>query len=59
MGKFVARTSCLYVELRNFIILIWEQTYYGRKKFISLHSSRNSPARGSTEELVYGVSFLA
>jgi len=59
MGKFVARTSCLYVELRNFMLLIWEQTHYGKKKDTSVYSSRNPPARGGTGELVHGVSFPA
>jgi len=57
MGKSAARTSCLYVELRNFVMLIWEQTYCGRKKGITVYSSRNPPARWHTGELVYGVSF--
>jgi len=59
MGKFVARISFLYVELRKFILLIWEQTHYGRKKGTSVYSSRNPPARGGTGELVYRVSFPA
>jgi hypothetical protein len=59
MGKFVDHTSCLYVELRNFMLLIWEQTHYGRRKGISVYSSRNPPAKESTGELVCCVSFPA
>lgn len=59
MGKFVTRTSCLYVEIWNFMLLIWEQTHYGPKKGISVYSSRNPPARGGTGESVYGVSYPA